>query len=107
VIGYQFLYNNKNYYAHAVYSKVAFYARTLSWRPPITQDMFWNTYVIPPEFLYYASWNSHKMWLCFVRFSQQTAVLSPNCINRLGFVMETQCFWDVFPAKQELTSYTI
>jgi hypothetical protein len=29
--------------------------------------------------------------MCSVRLSQQTAIISLNSINRLGFVMETQC----------------
>jgi hypothetical protein len=31
------------------------------------------------------------VFVCFVRFSQQTGIVSPNSINRLGFVAETSC----------------
>jgi hypothetical protein len=33
-----------------------------------------------------------RVFMCFVRFSKETRIVSINVINRLVFVMDTQCF---------------
>jgi hypothetical protein len=33
----------------------------------------------------------YMIFVCFVWFSQYTAIISLNSINRLGFVAETEC----------------
>jgi hypothetical protein len=35
----------------------------------------------------------HIVYTCFVRFSEQTEIISLNGITRLVFVMETQCIY--------------
>jgi hypothetical protein len=69
----------------------------------LTLKAQWLLYAPPALTLQISTLSPHSVSVCSVWFSQYTATVSPNSINRLGFVVRG----NVFPVSYGLNSYIL